>query len=32
LNRNDMERMRQRMREMQQFMQRLDEELGALDR
>jgi hypothetical protein len=24
--------MRQRMREMQQFMQRLDEELGALDR
>lgn len=32
LNRSDMERMRERMKEMQQFMQRLDEELGALDR
>lgn len=32
LNRSDMERMRSRMKEMQQFMQRLDEELGALDR
>jgi S1-C subfamily serine protease len=32
LNRSDMERMRARMKEMQQFMQRLDEELGALDR
>lgn len=32
LNRSDMERMRSRIKEMQQFMQRLDEELGALDR
>lgn len=32
LNRSDMERMRARMKEMQQLMRQLDEELGGLDR
>ena len=32
LNRSDKERLRARMKEMQQFMRRLDEEIGALDR
>lgn len=32
LNRSDMDRMRARMKEMQQFMRQLDQELGGLDR